>query len=184
MVIKWVSTEPQNFDDVVDIISRENVPFRLLTARPEPKPMTCGFRVYPHPGGATLARDFLVRALHVDNWQLVATFEQLTQLFTDYHTPVYPRHITKIRPVTKSAFEEGKAYFERNKQILTRHYEGKYIAIWENDVLDNDTSFSSLAQRVYEKLGYVSIYMPFVTSKPRVLHFESPKYRRLRANAS
>ncbi|GAH56840.1 unnamed protein product, partial [marine sediment metagenome] len=91
--------------------------------------------------------------------------------------------IRKIRPVAKSAFEEGKSYFERNKEILTRCYEGKYIAIWENGVLDSDTRFSSLAQRVYEKLGYVSIYMPFVTSKRRVLRFESPE-RRYKANAS
>ena len=77
----------------------------------------------------------------------------------------------------QSPFEKGKAYFERNKETLIRNYEGKYIAIWGNQVLDSDTSFSSLAQRVYEKLGYVSIYMPFVTSKPRVLRFHSPKYK-------
>lgn len=184
MVIKWVSTDPQNFDDVVDIIRRGNVPFRLLTARPEQKPMTCGFRVYPHPGEATLAYDFLVKALHVDNWQLVATFEQLARLLAEYYSWACPEHVTKIERATKSAFEEGKAYFERNKEFLTSRFEGQYIAIWENDVLDNDTSFSSLAQRVYKKLGYVSIYMPFVTSRRRVLRFESPKYRRSRANVS
>jgi len=82
-----------------------------------------------------------------------------------------------VTSISWYTFEEGKAYFERNKKTLVRHYEGKYIAIWENKVLDSDTNFSSLAERVYEKLGYVSIYMPFVTSKRRTLRFESPEYR-------
>jgi len=184
MVIKWVSTEPQNFDDVVDIISRENVPFRLLTARPEQKPMTCRLTLYLSSSEATLPRNFLVKALHADNWQLVDTFEQWTRLLAGYYSWVWPEHVTKIEPTTKSAFEEGKAYYERNKDFLTRKYNGEYIAIWNNGILDHDTSFSSLAQRVYEKLGYVSVYMPFVTSKCQVLRLESAKYRRSTASVS
>ncbi|HJX70057.1 MAG TPA: hypothetical protein VJ441_03075, partial [Dehalococcoidia bacterium] len=30
--------------------------------------------------------------------------------------------------------KEGEAYFERNKETLVHHYEGKYIALWENRV--------------------------------------------------
>lgn len=184
MVTKWAFTESKNFNDIANILSRTNTPFGLLTARPAQRPMKCGLTVYLHPSGTTLARDFLVKALYADNWQLGVTFEQSAHLLADYYAWVYPKHITRIEPVAKSAFEKGKAYYERNKERLTRQFEGKYIAIWENDVLDSDTSFSSLAQRVYEKLGYVSIYMPFVTSKRRVMRFESPKYRRLKANVS
>jgi len=79
--------------------------------------------------------------------------------------------------MARSTYEEGKAYYEKNKEPLIRRFEGQYIAIWENNVLDNDISFSSLALRAYKKLGYVSIYMPFVTSKQRVLRFESPGRR-------
>lgn len=184
MVTKWAFPEIRDFDDLANVIGRSKVPFELLTTRSAQRPMTYGRTLYLSSSEAMFPRDFLVKALHADNWQLGATFEQLVQLLTEYYPWVCPEHATRIEPATKSAFDEGKEYFERNKEFLTRRYEGKYIAIWKNDVLDSDTSFSSLAQRVYEKLGYVSIYIPFVTSKPRVLRFESPKYRRSRANAS
>jgi len=183
MKTKWAFTEPRNFDDIASTIVRSKVPFELLTRRSTRRPMTCGLTLYLSSGEATLLRDFLVKALHADNWQLGATFEQLVQLLAEYYPLACPEHVMRIEPATKSAFEEGKAYYERNKESLTRRFEGQYIAIWENDVLDSDASFSSLAQRVYEKIGYVSIYMPFVTSKRRVLRFESPERRWSKANA-
>ena len=184
MVTKWAFPEIRDFDDLANVIGRRNIPLEVLSTRSAQRPMTCGPTLYLSSSEAMLSRDFLVKALHADNWQLGATFEQLVQLLAEYYPWVCPEHATRIEPVAKSAFEEGKTYYERNKGSLIRRFEGQYIAIWENDVLDNDTSFSALAQRVYGKLGYVSIYMPFVTSKRRVLRFESPKYRRSRANAS
>lgn len=183
METKWAYPELEDFDDVANVLGRRNLPFKLLTPRAAQRPMTCGLKIYLCPGAATLAHDFLVKALQADNWQLLVDFEKSAQLLAEYYTWVYPKHITRIEPVARSAFEEGKTYFESNKDFLTRKYNGEYIAIWENEVLDSDTSFSSLAQRVYKKLGYVSIYMPFVTSQRRVLRFESPE-RRYKANVS
>lgn len=184
MTTKWAFPEIEDFDDVANALGRKHRLFEFLIARPAQRPMKCGLKIYFHPSETTLAHGFLLKALHVDDWQFVPTFEQLAQLLAGYSTLVYPEYTTRIEPLAKSAFEEGKAYYERNKDLLIRKYNGKYIAIWENSVLDNDSSFSLLAQRVYEKLGYVSVYMPFVTSKRRVLRLESAKYRRSTSSVS
>jgi hypothetical protein len=77
----------------------------------------------------------------------------------------------------KGSFEAGKRYYEQNKDLLAARYAGEYIAVLDRDVIDHDASFSSLAQRVYKRLGYVSVYMPQVAAKRRVLRFESPEVR-------
>jgi hypothetical protein len=183
MATKWAYPELEDFNDVANVIGKSKVPFELWTIRHTQRPITCR-PILLFPTVVTLPYALLAKVLYAENWQSVDTFDQWTWLLAGYYPGAWPEHIKRAEPVTKSAFEEGKAYFEKNKESLIRRFEGQYIAIWENDVIDSDTSFSSLAQRVYEKLGYVSIYMPFVTSKRRVLRFESPKYRRSRANAS
>jgi len=130
MTTKWAFTEPRNFDDVASFLGRRNLPLEVLTARPAQRPIKCGFATYFDPSEAVLSHDFLVKALRADNWQFAVTFEQLAQLLAESYLWVYPEHVTKIEPVAKSAFEEGKAYYERNKESLIRRFEGKYIAIW------------------------------------------------------
>ena len=189
MTTKWISTKPKNFNDISNIFSRSSKEFIVdfLATSSAQRPLPCGHVTYFLPGGATLSHDlgFLIKASRADNWQFQPTFEQLARLLTEHHgIRIHKEHATRAEPVTKSAFEEGKAYYERNKDLLTRTYNGEYIAILDNKVMDHDTSFSALAQRVYKKLGYVSIYMPFVTTKRRVLRFESPKYRRSATSVS
>lgn len=182
MTIKW-PIDLRNFDDVSNTISisSEECVVNFLAASSARRPLPRGRGTYFLLSGATLAHDlgFLIKASRADNWQFQPTFEQLPWLLAEHcDLCVHKEHATRVVPVAKSVFEQGKAYYERNKNLITRKYSREYIAIWDNKVLDHDTSFSSLAERVYKKLGYVSIYMPFVTSKQRVLRFESPKYRR------
>ncbi len=189
MTTKWITTKPKNFDDISNIFSRSSEEFivNFLAASPARRPLPCGRELYFRPSGTTLSHDLglLIKASYADNWRFPFTLEQLAQLFTEhYGIRTHKEYATMAEPVSKSAFEEGKAYYERNKNLLTRKYNGEYIAIWDNEVMDHDTSFSALAQRVYKKLGYVSIYMPFVTSKRRVLRFESPRRRRSTVDAS
>lgn len=190
MTTKWIPTKPKNFDDISGIfsISGEELLFNFFTPSSARRPLPpCGRVEYFLPSGATLSHDFgfLIKVSHADNWQFRPTFERLAQLLAkrcDIH--VCEEHAVRAEPAAKYTFEEGKAYYERNKDILTRKHNGEYIAIWDNEIMDHDTSFSALAQRVYKKLGYVSIYMPFMTSKRRVLRFESPKIRRSTINVS
>ena len=183
MTTKWIPMKPKNFNDISNVFSRSSeesvVDFFIKgSAR---GPLSCGRVTHFLPSGATLSHDlgFLIKVSHADNWQFQPNFGLLAQLLaSQYDICAHKEHATRAEPVSKSTFEEGKAYYEKNKDLLARRYDGEYIAIWDNEVMDHDTSFSALAQRVYKKLGYVSIYMPFVTSKRRVLRFESPRVRR------
>jgi hypothetical protein len=177
MVTKWEIPRIDNFNDVPKFLNKRYSIFKSVALPQQGKrPYSCGFTMHVNPSESMLFRDILVQLLNDNNWSLTLPFSQLAQLMVEHHIP-YHKCSTEIDTGAKSAFEEGKAYYERNKESLTRKYNGEYIAIWNNEVMEHDTSFSALAQRVYKKLGYVSIYMPFVTLKRRLLRFESPERR-------
>jgi len=69
----------------------------------------------------------------------------------------------------------AKKYFEENKKNLLKKYQGKYIAILNNQVIDSDRDFSRLAARVYKVYGYQTIYMPLVDGKKIVMKIPSPR---------
>lgn len=177
MVTKWEIPRIENFDDVPKFLKRPYSIFKSVASPQGQRPHSCRFTMHVNSRESILFRSILLQLLNDDNWSLTLPFSQLAQLMVEHHVP-YHECSTEIDTRAKSKFEEGKAYYEKNKELLTRKYNGEYIAIWDNEVMDHDTSFSALAQRVYKKLGYVSIYMPFITSKHRVLRFESPKFRR------
>jgi hypothetical protein len=181
MFTKWEIPKIEDFNDVPKLLNKRYDIFKSVALPRGEKPYTFGFTMHVNPSESMLFRNIFVQLLNDNNWSLTLPFSQLVQLIVEHHAP-YHECIIEIDTRAKSAFEEGKAYYESNKSILTRKYNSEYIAIWNNDVMDHDTSFSALAKRVYKKLGYVSIYMPFVTSKRQVLRFESPE--RWSANVS
>lgn len=73
-----------------------------------------------------------------------------------------------------SAFEQAINFFSKNNVDIEKAFSGKYIAIWQDTILDSDTNFSQLASRIYEQFGYLPIYMPFVGPKIE-LQFRSPR---------
>ena len=77
----------------------------------------------------------------------------------------------------KTVIELGKKYFQANKKNLLEKYQNKYIAILNNKVVGFDKDFSKLADRVYKKFGYQTIYMPFVSEQKRIVKIPSPRIR-------
>jgi len=73
-----------------------------------------------------------------------------------------------------NVLELAQNYYKTHRESLLRKYEGKYIAILNNKVIGSGKDFSNLAQRVYKKYGYQTIYMPFVVAKERILIIPSP----------
>lgn len=65
-------------------------------------------------------------------------------------------------------------WFEANRKRLLRRYRDQYVAIINRKVVDHDTEFSRLAQRVFAKYGVRSIAMPKVTPEERVVHIPTP----------
>ena len=77
-------------------------------------------------------------------------------------------------PEDINVLELAQKYYEEHKESLFRKYEGKYIAILNNKVIGSDKDFPKLAQRVYKKYGYQTIYMPFVEVKKKIFKIPSP----------
>ncbi len=82
-----------------------------------------------------------------------------------------------VIPDDINMLELAEKYYEEHKESLLKKYGGKYIAIINNEVIDSDSDFSQLANRVYKKYGYQTIYMPFVGTKERVVKIPSPKIK-------
>ncbi|MGP8215065.1 MAG: DUF5678 domain-containing protein [Bacteroidia bacterium] len=87
-------------------------------------------------------------------------------------------NIYKNKPLSEEEILNlEKRIFESKKSELLKRFKGKYIAMLNGEVLDNDTDISELASRIYEKYGYRTIFMPLVTAKKEKVHRMSPKFR-------
>lgn len=80
-------------------------------------------------------------------------------------------------PLDIDVFEMSKEYYKGNKNGLLKKYKGKHIAIIGKKVVDSDKDFSKLAQRIYKKYGYQTIYMPLVEEKEEIVKIPSPSVR-------
>lgn len=80
-------------------------------------------------------------------------------------------------PLDIDVFEISKEYYKENKNELLKKYKGKHIAIIGKKVVDSDKDFSKLAQKIYKKYGYQTIYMPFVEEKEEIVKIPSPSVR-------
>jgi hypothetical protein len=177
MATKWVGPRVNNFNDIPRILNKRyymsNISRSVTSAKAE-RSYSCGFTMRIFPSESVLVKHILKQLRNSDNWPYTLPFDQLVQLVVENYGPRY-EHMIRTNSEVKSAYEGGKAYFQRNKDLLTYHYNGEYIAILNDTVIDHDANFSALAQRIYKKIGYISIYMPLVTLKRRVLRFESPE---------
>ena len=64
-------------------------------------------------------------------------------------------------------WERERLAFRRLLPELLPTYRGRYVAIHEGQVVDSDEALIPLAMRVYNRHGYVPIYMDLVTDQPR-----------------
>ena len=85
--------------------------------------------------------------------------------------------VEKSIPSQENVLELSKKYYEEHKESLLKKYKGRYIAILNNKVIGSDKDFSRLAQRVYNKYGYQTIYMPFVNTREKVVRVPSPRIK-------
>lgn len=80
-------------------------------------------------------------------------------------------------PKDTDILELAKRYYLNHKERLLKAYKGKYIAILNNEVIGSDKDFSKLAQRVYKRFGYQTIYIPLVEKKEEVVKIPAPRIK-------
>jgi len=72
--------------------------------------------------------------------------------------------------------EEREAFLKiRDKLIRDPLYNGKYVAIFQGAVVGCDEEKERLAETVYEKYGYVPIYIDKVAPSERHVEIPSPE---------
>ena len=78
----------------------------------------------------------------------------------------------------RETFQEDWAYYEANRDRLSKNYGGKFVAIVDGTVVDSDDEFGTLSQRIYSTYGYRAIVMTRVDTKPPVVNVRSPQVER------
>lgn len=72
-------------------------------------------------------------------------------------------------------FEAEKAAFERLEPSLAATYKGRYVAIKDGQMVDNDGDKMTLITRVHSTFGYGPIYVHKVGEPLRVAKIMSPR---------
>jgi len=76
------------------------------------------------------------------------------------------------------AFRREVEAFERMKPELLRQYRNRVVAIYNGQVVEvgnENESVADVAMRVYERLGYIPVYVHRVEETPRVYKIPSPQ---------
>jgi hypothetical protein len=76
-------------------------------------------------------------------------------------------------PAVRAELAGDLAWYEANRAALEREYAGKYVAIVEGRVVDDDTDFERLARRVLAAHGGRPVCMPLVGRS--VVRVRSPR---------
>jgi hypothetical protein len=77
------------------------------------------------------------------------------------------------QPLSKG--EQEYAAFLRLLPTLLGQYQGKYVAIHEEQVIDSDADDITLIQRVHARIGYVPIHVGLVCEQRPLIRL--PHYR-------
>lgn len=124
-------------------------------------------------------REEILKAFNKANWLNWDDAENYLERISKVFTCNYDKIIEKCDKKDRSEYEKGKEYCRKNKTEIEKKYSNEYIAIYNNEVVDSDADFSNLASRVYSKYGYRPIYMPYISSRTRILRIVTPKFERI-----
>ena len=76
------------------------------------------------------------------------------------------------------AFERERQAFERLKPELLRTHRGQWVAIHQGEVVEAGQDRSHVLDSVYDRFGYVPVYVQLVEEHPRVYQLPHRKVAR------
>lgn len=76
------------------------------------------------------------------------------------------------------AFEGERQAFERLKPELLRTHQGQWVAVYQGEVVEADRDRSQVLDSVYDRFGYVPVYVQLVEERPRVYKLPHRKVAR------
>jgi hypothetical protein len=66
-------------------------------------------------------------------------------------------------------------WYERHRERLVREFGGEYIAVVDSAVVDHDTDFEALAERIFANYGARNLFMPLVSKSKSSVRVRSPR---------
>jgi len=88
-----------------------------------------------------------------------------------------PRQLNDKMLVDSFEKERGAFLQMRENLLADKNYKDKYVAILNGSVVDSDEDEIKLLKRVYDKFGYVPVYVEKVEKKRRVVEISTPEIR-------
>ncbi|HKP63263.1 MAG TPA: DUF5678 domain-containing protein [Polyangiales bacterium] len=77
-----------------------------------------------------------------------------------------------------SDLSREQRWYEKQRERLVREYDGEYVAIIGQSVIDHDEDFEALAERVFASQGARNIFMPLVGKARPAARVRSPRVQR------
>ncbi len=74
-----------------------------------------------------------------------------------------------------ASLEASERWYGRNAQRLLRRYPGKWLAIIDERLVDSDADWEALSDRVFDRFGVRSFFMPRAEAGERVVKLRSPR---------
>jgi len=87
-------------------------------------------------------------------------------------------HSARPEPSRVSEIAQDIRWYEDNTASLLERFEGQYLAIVGQEVVDHDVDVEALASRVEAEYGSRSVYMPECRRTRRVVDVRSPSVAR------
>ena len=75
----------------------------------------------------------------------------------------------------RQGLELDRAAYLRLRDELLKTYRGQYVGFKDGKFVDSDPDGSALMQRMYDRFGYVPIYVKKVEEQERVYHVPGPR---------
>lgn len=90
------------------------------------------------------------------------------------------REIRSARPAPSRVSEIARdvTWYEDNVASLLERFDGEYLAIVGQEVVDHDVDVEALASRIEAKYGSRSVYMPECRQTRRIVDVRSPRVAR------
>jgi hypothetical protein len=114
---------------------------------------------------AALVREAKARAARQGSTLTALVTDALAQSLSTGHEPV------------QDDLRASMDWYERNRERLSERFDNQYIAIVDDAVIDHDEDFSTLAIRVFERIGVRSVFMPLVRPSTQPARVRSPRRR-------
>lgn len=83
--------------------------------------------------------------------------------------PIFPAPVLELPSPPQAQWQrERHAFLQMLPQLLQTH-RGQYVAVYQGSLVDTGPDKIVLALRVYERFGYVPIYVGLVADQPPVV---------------